>query len=331
MPKLDRKNPLLVNKYKHSLQENDPVFPQRVHTFFKPTVRLLNEDSPYRFPILCMMVILALYVSFEIWYSLYTRRPVIQPAAGNFNNAEITISGFNSCLNSCDEQEQVLVWLTEPDPTNMRKPDFELYPFNYGGTLCIKRLERNDQKESGVFNSIKNAKDQTVWVKQGKSKVHKITFGHVTLTMHLNEFELVGMKVPHSPTRVDFHDVNLDAKRRSLVNGFTEKLARATEYKQYDRNIINMIGKYNGAELPGQDNNPLLSVYVNTFDTVTEFDQYTNYNSGQYENLVDAVKGGRDIFASYVQNNERIVRKVHVLTCTKQECNSCATYGFRTS
>eukprot|EP01083_Nonionella_stella_P232197 819382_1 len=325
MPKLDRKNPLLVNKYKHSLQENDPVFPQRVHTFFKPTVRLLNEDSPYRFPILCMMVILALYVSFEIWYSLYTRRPVIQPAAGNFNNAEITISGFNSCLNSCDEQEQVLVWLTEPDPTNMRKPDFELYPFNYGGTLCIKRLERNDQKESGVFNSIKNAKDQTVWVKQGKSKVHKITFGHVTLTMHLNEFELVGMKVPHSPTRVDFHDVNLDAKRRSLVNGFTEKLARATEYKQYERNIINMIGKY--SELPGQDDHLLLSVDVEPSRTVTGINNHIYFGQctrNYIKNLAGAVKGGRDIFASYVQNNERIVRKVHVLTCTKQKCSSCA-------
>eukprot|EP01083_Nonionella_stella_P148472 469969_1 len=321
------------NKHKPGVYANESGFLQRVHTFFKPAVRLLNEDSPYRGPILCVMVILALYVSFQIWYCLYTRRPVIQPAAGNFNNVEITISGFSSAL----EQEPVFVWLTEPDPTNMRKPDFELkvdalYQ-KFGRTLRIKRFERNVQKESGVFRSIKNAKDQTVWVKQGKSKVHKITFGHVTLTMHMDEFELVGMKVPHNPTRVDFHDVDLDAKRRSLVNGFTEKLARATEYKQYDRNIINMIGKYNGAELPRQDNNPLLSVYVNTFDTVTEFDQYTNYNSGQYENLVDAVKGGRDIFASYVQNNERTVRKVHVLTCTKQECLSCATYayGFRTS
>eukprot|EP01083_Nonionella_stella_P172409 591637_1 len=254
MPKLDRKNPLLVNKYKHSLQENDPVFPQRVHTFFKPSVGLLNEDSPYRFPILCMMVIFALFVSVQIWYSLHTRRPVIQPAAGNFNNAEITIYGFSLCFNSTDKQKQVLIWLTEPDPTNMRKPDFELYPFAY--TLHIERSERNES----LFNSIKNAKDQTVWVKQGKSKVHKITFGHVTLTMHMDEFVLVGMKVPHSPTRVDFHDVNLDAKCLSLVNGFTEKLARATEYKQYDRNIINMIGKY--SELPGQDDHLLLSVDV---------------------------------------------------------------------
>eukprot|EP01083_Nonionella_stella_P148473 469973_1 len=318
------------NKHKPGVYANESGFLQRVHTFFKPAVRLLNEDSPYRGPILCVMVILALYVSFQIWYCLYTRRPVIQPAAGNFNNAEITISGFNSCLNSCDEQEQVFVWLTEPDPTNMRKPDFELYPFNYGGTLCIKRLERNDQKESGVFNSIKNAKNQTVWVKQGKSKVHKITFGHVTLTMHMDEFELVGMKVPHNPTRVDFHDVDLDAKRRSLVNGFTEKLARATEYKQYERNIINMIGKY--SELPGQDDHLLLSVDVEPSNTVTKIhSRRTDFE--QYEKLTDAVKGGRDIFASYVQNNERTVRKVHVLTCTKQECLSCATYayGFRTS
>eukprot|EP01083_Nonionella_stella_P099065 278615_1 len=330
MPNLDIKNPLLVNMHKPGLQENDPGFPQRVHTFFKPTVRLLNEDSPYRFPILCMMVILALYVSFQIWYCLYTRRPVIQPAAGNFNNVEITISGFSSAL----EQEPVLVWLTEPDPTNMRKPDFELkvdalYQ-KFGRTLRIKRFERNVQKESVVFRSIKNAKDQTVWVKQGKSKVHKITFGHVTLTMHLNEFVLVGMKVPHNPTRVDFHDVDLDAKRLSLVNGFTEKLARATEYKQYERNIINMIGKY--SELPGQDDHLLLSVDVEPSNTVTKIhSRRTDFE--QYEKLTDAVKGGRDIFASYVQNNERTVRKVHVLTCTKQECLSCATYayGFRTS
>eukprot|EP01083_Nonionella_stella_P148474 469974_1 len=320
------------NKHKPGVYANESGFLQRVHTFFKPAVRLLNEDSPYRGPILCVMVILALYVSFQIWYCLYTRRPVIQPAAGNFNNAEITISGFNSCLNSCDEQEQVFVWLTEPDPTNMRKPDFELYPFNYGGTLCIKRLERNDQKESGVFNSIKNAKNQTVWVKQGKSKVHKITFGDVTLIVHKRDkFELVGMNVPHNPTRVEFHDVNLDAaKRRSMVNAYTEKLARATEYKRYDRNIINSIGKYYGDDLHVRDNNLLLSVDVKPSSTVTDINNdilkvtLGQCTSNHMKNLADAVKGGRDIFASYVQNNERIVRKVHVLTCTKQKCSSCA-------
>eukprot|EP01083_Nonionella_stella_P099064 278614_1 len=326
MPKLDRKNPLLVNKYKHSLQENDPVFPQRVHTFFKPTVRLLNEDSPYRFPILCMMVIFALFVSVQIWYSLHTRRPVIQPAAGNFNNAEITIYGFSLCFNSTDKQKQVLIWLTEPDPTNMRKPDFELYPFAY--TLHIERSERNES----LFNSIKNAKNQTVWVKQGKSKVHKITFGDVTLIVHKRDkFELMGMNVPHNPTRVEFHDVNLDAaKRRSMVNAYTEKLARATEYKRYDRNIINSIGKYYGDDLHVRDNNLLLSVDVKPSSTVTDINNdilkvtLGQCTSNHMKNLADAVKGGRDIFASYVQNNERIVRKVHVLTCTKQKCSSCA-------